>query len=178
VLADDPELTVRGPLADSVAVPPVRVVYDRSLRLPLDSQLVRTVEDAPVLLVCAHDANEDRQLAFEAAGVEVWRAPDQSEPGAPCMLTASLAMLAEQGINDVLLESGPRLLDAFAEADLIDAVATFVGGSDAPEDQPGLALDHPLVATALAAPAQPSGDDRLHAAVLHAIVDVPGATCD
>jgi diaminohydroxyphosphoribosylaminopyrimidine deaminase/5-amino-6-(5-phosphoribosylamino)uracil reductase len=178
VLADDPLLTVRGELAGSVAVPPIRVVYDRSLRLPLDSRLVATVEDAPVLLVCAHDANEDRQLAFEAAGVEVWRAPDQTEPGAPCMLTASLAMLAEHGVNDVLLEAGPRLLDAFADAELVDAAVAFIGGDPASEEQPGLTLDHPLVASALASPAQPFGDDALHATVLHPVVEFPGATCD
>ncbi|MGI9018434.1 MAG: bifunctional diaminohydroxyphosphoribosylaminopyrimidine deaminase/5-amino-6-(5-phosphoribosylamino)uracil reductase RibD [Euzebya sp.] len=177
VLADDPQFTVRGALASRIGAPPLRVVYDRSLRLPLDSTLVATVQDAPVLVVCAHDADVDRELAFEAAGVEVWRAPECA-PGEPCLPGASLTMLADRGVNDLLLESGPTLLDAFADAGLVDAIIAFVGGDRAPEDQPGLALDHPLVQLALSTPAQESGDDALHAAVLHPAWEFPGATTD
>lgn len=178
VLADDPLLTVRGELAVRTPVPPLRVVFDRDLRLPLDCQLVRTVGDAPVLVACAHDAPRERELALEAAGVEVWRAPDASMPGVPCMLAASLAMLAGRGINDVLLESGPGLLDAFHEAELVDAAIAFVGEVPAPVDQPGLALDHPLVRAVLAMPPQASGDDAMHVAVLQPAWDFPGATCE
>lgn len=176
VLADDPLLTVRGPLADRVAAPPVRVVFDRGLRLPLDSTLVRTVEEAPVLLVCAHDASHDSQLAFEASGVEVWRG---GEPAAGrCSIADCLAMLAERGINDVLVEAGPRLLSTFAEEDLVDAVHAFVAPVDAPGDQPGLDPEHLLVRRALAAEAVPSGEDSHHHAVLHPAWLFPGATAE
>ena len=177
VLADDPQLTVRGPLADRTPVQPLRVVYDRSLQLPMDSQLVATVEDAPLLVVCAHDASLDRQLAFEACGVEVWRAP-QPGTGAPCILAASLAMLCEHGVNEVLLEAGPTLLDAFADAELIDAVYAFVSDVPAADDQPGLRLDHPLVQVARSATPQPSGEDRVHHAVINPAWTFPGATAD
>ena len=139
---------------------------------------MRSIDDAPVLVVCADDASEDRQLAFEAAGIEVWRAPDATEPGAPGILAASMAMLAAHRVNDVLLEAGPGLLEAFAQEDLVDAAIVFVGGDHAPETEPGLQPDQPLVAAALAQPAQPSGEDAMHVAVLHAAWDFPGATCD
>jgi diaminohydroxyphosphoribosylaminopyrimidine deaminase/5-amino-6-(5-phosphoribosylamino)uracil reductase len=178
VLADDPQLTVRGPLDDRTPVAPLRVVYDRALRLPLDSQLAFTASDVPVLVICRADAPAEREAALRAIGVEVWRAPDPTQPGAPCLLAASLAMLAERRVNDLLLEAGPELLDAFADADLIDSIVAFVGPHGAPDDQPGLALDHPLVTGALASPAQASGDDALYAAVLHPAWEFPGATCD
>jgi diaminohydroxyphosphoribosylaminopyrimidine deaminase/5-amino-6-(5-phosphoribosylamino)uracil reductase len=178
VLADDPLLTVRGPLADRTPVAPVRVVYDRRLRLPLDSRLVRTVDEAPVLVVTAHDAPADSQLALEAAGVEVWRAPECG-PGDPCIGGWSLARLAaDRGVNDVLLESGPTLLAGFHDAELLDAIHAFVAPLDAPGDQPGLAVDHPLMQLALAAPSTPSGDDAAHHAVLHPAWAFPGATAD
>lgn len=176
VLADDPLLTVRGPLADRVAAPPLRVVFDRELRLPLDSKLVESVGDAPVLLACAHDASEDRQLAFEASGVEVWRC---GEPGAGrCTIADCLAMLAERGINDALLEAGPRLLAAFAEEDLVDALHAFVAPFEAPDDQPGLPQDHILVRRALDAAPTRSGDDDHHHAVIHPAWLFPGATAE
>lgn len=177
VLADDPQLTVRGPLAARTPVPPLRVVYDRALRLPLDSTLVRTLDEAPVLAICAHDAAPERELALREAGVDVWRAPECG-PGDPCIGGASLAMLAERGINDVLLESGPTLLAAFHEAELLDAAYAFVAPVDAPDDQPGLDLDSPVCRAALAADPAPSGEDRLHHAVLHPAWTFPGATAD
>ena len=175
VLADDPLLTVRGPIAQRVAVPPLRVVYDRTLRLPLDAQLVRTVEQAPVLCVAAYDAPPERELALREAGIDVYRTP-APEPGAPCMLAASLAHLATLGVNDLLLEAGPRVLDAFQRADLVDSSVAFVADIEASPDQPGLALDHPLVAGALTAPAEPSGDDLRYVTLAHAAWEFPGAS--
>ena len=177
VLADDPLLTVRGVLADRTPVPPLRVVYDRRLRLPLDSQLVRTIDQAPVLVACAHDAPAEAELALVDAGVEVWRAPECG-PGDPCIGGSSLAMLADRGINDVLCEAGPTLLAGFHEAELLDAAYAFVAPFDAPGDQPGLALDSPLCREVLAAQAVDSGDDAMHHAVLHPAWTFPGATAD
>jgi riboflavin biosynthesis pyrimidine reductase len=119
-------------------------------------------------------AIESELLALEA-GVEVWRAPECG-PGDPCIGGASLAMLADRGINDVLLESGPTLLDAFHDAELLDALHCYVAPIDAPGDQPGLASDHPLVGHALASTPEPSGDDDHHHAILHPAWTFPGAT--
>lgn len=177
VLADDPQLTVRGPLADRTPVPPLRIVYDRSLRIPIDSALVRSGRDVPVIVVCAHDASPDAELMLRATGVEVWRAPECG-PGDPCIGASSLAMLAERGVNDVLLESGPTLLDAFMDAELVDSLYAFIAPFDAPDAEPGLGLDHPLVRAALEHPGQPSGDDAMHHAVLQPAWTFPGATGD
>jgi hypothetical protein len=87
-------------------------------------------------------------------------------------------MLAERGINDVLLESGPTLLAAFHDAELLDAACAFIAPTLAPEDQPGLQLDHPLVREVLAVPGQPSDDDELHHAVLHPAWSFPGSTAN
>ncbi|MCW2950583.1 MAG: riboflavin biosynthesis protein RibD [Thermoleophilia bacterium] len=129
VLADDPSLDVRGPLADRTPVQPTRVVYDRQLQLPHHSKLVRTAREIPVFVVATHDAPLERELALVELGVEVWRAP-APEPGAPCLLAASLQELGRRGIQDVLLEAGPRLLAAFDDADLVDAALCFVAPID------------------------------------------------
>src|SRR5690606_27124864 len=65
VLTDDPLLTVR--LAP-VRKPPVRIVADTHARLPLDSKLVQTVSDAPVWVLTAEDAPQDRVTALGKAG--------------------------------------------------------------------------------------------------------------
>ena len=50
-LSDDPELTVRLPGMEDRS--PIRIVLDRRLQLPLDSKLVRTARDVPVIVVAA-----------------------------------------------------------------------------------------------------------------------------
>ncbi|MCQ1833608.1 bifunctional diaminohydroxyphosphoribosylaminopyrimidine deaminase/5-amino-6-(5-phosphoribosylamino)uracil reductase RibD [Neorhizobium galegae] len=56
VLSDDPELTVRIPGLEKRS--PIRIVLDRRLELPLDSTLVRTARDVPVIVVAAPSSLE------------------------------------------------------------------------------------------------------------------------
>jgi diaminohydroxyphosphoribosylaminopyrimidine deaminase/5-amino-6-(5-phosphoribosylamino)uracil reductase len=51
-LADDPLLTAR---TDATARQPTRVVFDSQARLPLDSALVGSVDEALLLVICAPD---------------------------------------------------------------------------------------------------------------------------
>ena len=66
-LADDPLLTARIEGARQ----PLRVIFDSKARLPLDSQLLQTLDQAPVLVVAAPDAPSDRITALRDAGAEV-----------------------------------------------------------------------------------------------------------
>src|SRR4051812_27132280 len=66
-LTDDPLLTARIDGARQ----PLRVIFDSQARLPLDSQLLQTLDQAPVLVVAAPDAPSDRLSALKDAGVEV-----------------------------------------------------------------------------------------------------------
>lgn len=114
-LADDPALTVRGVRAPRV--PPLRVVFDRGARLPLGSQLVRTVGEAPVAVVCAPDADAERVGALARAGVAVVPAAD---------LTDGLRRLrAQHGVRALLVEGGARLSGALWAAGVVDRLVTF-----------------------------------------------------
>ena len=65
-VADDPLLTARPPGARTAT----RVVLDSTARLPLDSQLVRTAADVPLLLACAETAEPTRVAALAEAARE------------------------------------------------------------------------------------------------------------
>jgi diaminohydroxyphosphoribosylaminopyrimidine deaminase / 5-amino-6-(5-phosphoribosylamino)uracil reductase len=114
VLADDPLLTARGP--DALR-PPARVVFDRQARLPLDSQLVRTLDESQVIVVASPEADPSHQIALREAGIELAIADG---------IEAALADLGRRGITSLLLEGGRTLASAFAEADAIDEARTFV----------------------------------------------------
>jgi diaminohydroxyphosphoribosylaminopyrimidine deaminase/5-amino-6-(5-phosphoribosylamino)uracil reductase len=114
VLADDPLLTARD--VDAVRQP-VRVVFDRQARLPLDSQLLQTLDQSSVVVVTSSDGDGDRRAALRDAGAEIMVADD---------IGAALAGLGWRDITSLFLEGGRTLASAFLEADAIDEARTFV----------------------------------------------------
>ncbi len=112
-LADDPLLTAR--IED--ARQPIRVVFDSQARLPLDSQLLRTLDQAPVLVITAPDAPADRIRGLEAAGAEVLIATD---------IESALRELGRRDLTSLFLEGGQTLASTFIAADQIDESRTFI----------------------------------------------------
>lgn len=114
VLADDPLLTVRG--AVEPRVPLVRIVFDRRLRLPLDSQLVRSAREVPVWAICEPNAPEDRRRALEDAGVTIIAAS---------ALGDQLRAIREAGVRSMFVEGGSTLASALLAADVVDRMYLF-----------------------------------------------------
>jgi diaminohydroxyphosphoribosylaminopyrimidine deaminase/5-amino-6-(5-phosphoribosylamino)uracil reductase len=123
-LADDPLLTVRLP-ADAAAGPrqPLRIVLDAAARLPLQSQLVRTARECPVLVAVGPEAAADAIAALEQAGCEVWRS---EKPTRADRWKALLAELGRRRLTNLLVEGGPTLLTELFATDTIDEVWAFV----------------------------------------------------
>ncbi len=112
-LADDPQLTVRSGRAPRRA--PLRVVLDRSCRLPLDSALVRTARDVPVL-VCTEQPESPAARALVAAGVELLPATDLSQV---------FRELRQRGVHSVLVEGGAGITGALLMRNLVDRLVIF-----------------------------------------------------
>jgi diaminohydroxyphosphoribosylaminopyrimidine deaminase / 5-amino-6-(5-phosphoribosylamino)uracil reductase len=127
VLADDPLLTARPPSADgpirqgdldvSARRRPVRVVFDRRARLPLDSQLLRTLDQSPVFVIVSPGADSERSAALRDAGAELIVADD---------IPAALSELGRHELTSLFLEGGRILAAAFADAGEIDEARVFV----------------------------------------------------
>ncbi|HEX6689051.1 MAG TPA: bifunctional diaminohydroxyphosphoribosylaminopyrimidine deaminase/5-amino-6-(5-phosphoribosylamino)uracil reductase RibD [Solirubrobacterales bacterium] len=114
VLADDPLLTAR---TAETSRQPLRVVFDRQARLPLDSQLLGTLDQSPVLVFVSQDADPSRLAALRDAGAEVIVANG---------VDAALADLGRRGGTSLFLEGGRTLVSAFISVDAIDESRTFV----------------------------------------------------
>jgi diaminohydroxyphosphoribosylaminopyrimidine deaminase / 5-amino-6-(5-phosphoribosylamino)uracil reductase len=117
-LADDPLLTARpeGPRRA------VRVVLDARARLPLESQLVRTARDWPLLVAVSPAAEAARLRALEGAGCEIWRgvAADRDE-----RLEKLLAELAARRLTNLLVEGGAELFGTLFARGLVDETWAF-----------------------------------------------------
>lgn len=129
-LADDPLLTARpsGPRSA------LRVVVDSLARLPLESRLVASARETPVMVAVGPDAAEDRLAALRARGVEVWRGDDADRTA---RLGALLDHLGRRQATNLLVEGGAGVLGGFLDARLVDEVWAFVapkliGGASAP----------------------------------------------
>ncbi len=124
VIADDPALTVRG-VEPARATPPVRVVFDRTARIPLASTLVLSAREVPVVvLACA--ATPERVEALHDADVTLALAPD---------LVGHLQALRNLGVNSLYCEGGATLADALLAEGLVDRLVIFTApvllGADA-----------------------------------------------
>src|ERR1700759_3611239 len=105
VLADDPLLTCRLPGMETRS--PVRVVLDRSLRIPAGSRLVHSARNTPLWVVTSEFAQAPAVAMLGAAGAEVIRIAPSAGPGLD--LPAVLHALAEKGITRLMVEGGSRV---------------------------------------------------------------------
>ncbi len=119
-LTDDPLLTAR-PAGPRFAT---RILVDSSARLPLESQLVRTCHESPVLVITTAAAPREQQLMLEQAGVEVVQI-DADAAGHPDLRLLA-AELGRRKMTNVLLEGGGTLLGSFFDACLVDEVHAFI----------------------------------------------------
>lgn len=123
VLADGARLTVRadelGLDAENTALamsrPPLRVLIDGRLRVPLDAPFFKA---GPALVVtCVPPAKQ------YSTGPECLVIPGEN---GQVDLRKLLLALAARGVNDVLVEAGPNLAGAFTAQGLVDEYQIFI----------------------------------------------------
>jgi diaminohydroxyphosphoribosylaminopyrimidine deaminase / 5-amino-6-(5-phosphoribosylamino)uracil reductase len=119
-LADDPLLTAR---IEGAARQTNHTVFDSQARLPLESALVSSVDEAPLIVVCAPEAAFGRRDGLQRAGAEVIVAPGRSSRA---RLEAALDELGRREIQDLFVEGGPTFAGALFDAGEIDQVRLFV----------------------------------------------------
>lgn len=128
VLADDPMLTDRSGLRRRR--PLLRVILDSALRMPLDSKMVRGVQNDLVIFTVSRDEARANELRNRGVRVEVLQAEGGRVP-----LGTVLDKLGSEGILSLLTETGTRLNTALLAEGLVDRVHLFLSpqimGSDA-----------------------------------------------
>jgi diaminohydroxyphosphoribosylaminopyrimidine deaminase/5-amino-6-(5-phosphoribosylamino)uracil reductase len=155
---DDPLLTVRPPGPRT----PVRIVLDSQAALSVDSQLVRTAAQAPVLVAASTAAPAANCARLREQGVEVWQsaAVDRNS-----RLTELLDELGRRQFTNVLVEGGAELLRSLFDLSEIDEIHVFVAprtiGGDGPSLFAGQNVDQIAAACGLPNPRiERLGDDE------------------
>jgi diaminohydroxyphosphoribosylaminopyrimidine deaminase/5-amino-6-(5-phosphoribosylamino)uracil reductase len=110
-VADDPELTVRGPVRPRV--PPARVVFAGRIDLAPELQMFRPDPGGPAIAVVPAARADSAQRILGPGGVRVLAAD---------RLEDALRGLADAGIRSLLVEGGGRLVGALLDRSLVDRV--------------------------------------------------------
>jgi diaminohydroxyphosphoribosylaminopyrimidine deaminase/5-amino-6-(5-phosphoribosylamino)uracil reductase len=128
VCADDPQLTVREV---EVLRQPLRVVLDSQLKTPAQSRIYQGGNT--LLASCIPD--QARQQACAAGGVEFVLLGEQQ---GHADLAQLLQILAERGINHLMVEAGAGLNGALVRAGLVDEMVLYLAPSLAGDAARGL----------------------------------------
>jgi diaminohydroxyphosphoribosylaminopyrimidine deaminase/5-amino-6-(5-phosphoribosylamino)uracil reductase len=133
VIADDPELTARSTTDRRLRRQPLRVVVDGRLRVSPRARVFDPSLPGRALVATTRRAARRRGKAFESLGVEV-----RAFKGADRIpILPLLELLADEGVNSVLVEGGGDLAWSFCSSGAVDRVYAFtaptlVGGQQAP----------------------------------------------
>jgi len=119
-LVDDPRLTVRLPGLQSRS--PVRIILDATARLRLNSNLIQTARDVPLIVVVGPEAMDDRKKALADAGARVIEV-DAAQGGVD--IAALFALLGKEGFTRVLAEGGAEVAASLVSTELLDEVVLF-----------------------------------------------------
>lgn len=146
VLADDPMLNCRMKGGRD----PVRIICDSHLRIPLESRLVQTAREQPVIVACLPGENRTKAKQLEKKGVTVWEIPPETEaePHRNMIdLSCLMQKLGENKIDGILLEGGGTLNESALQSGIVSKVYCYLapkifGGADAktPVEGRGAAL--------------------------------------
>jgi diaminohydroxyphosphoribosylaminopyrimidine deaminase / 5-amino-6-(5-phosphoribosylamino)uracil reductase len=136
---DNPLLTARPPGPRTA----LRVVVDTRATLASSSRLLRTAQEAPLLVAVGATAPASERRRLEQAGCEVFVCEAETHTG---RLDQLLGELGRRQMTNVFVEGGGRLLGTLLDAGQIDEVHIFVapkllGGQNArsPIDGEGVA---------------------------------------
>lgn len=124
VLKDNPHLGTRLPKKKD----PLRIILDSTLKIPLDSQVLR---DTNVLIATTIHADKDKQKILSERGIELLAFSDKKIP-----LVILLQELYKRKIISVLVEGGSQILGSFVDEQLVDKMYAFyapilIGGTQA-----------------------------------------------
>jgi diaminohydroxyphosphoribosylaminopyrimidine deaminase/5-amino-6-(5-phosphoribosylamino)uracil reductase len=144
ILVDDPLLTARGAYRTR---PLVRVVFDRSLRMPPSARMLSTLDAGPIIVMATRRKDPELRHRAEALGAAGARIELVGEGTADGFMREALSVLASAGIGSLILEGGPTLHRSAWTARIVDRVQMFrtpriVGAAGVPWlEHAGFSLD-------------------------------------
>ena len=157
---DDPLLTARPPGPRRAT----RIVLDSQARLSIDSQLVKTAHEVPVLVVTGPAAPPDRCRSLADSGCELFHCQSTESQ---VRVEELLSELGRRRMTNVLAEGGGHILGCLFDLAEIDEIQAFIapkliGGDRSPVPLRGKGISEMLCADQIEALAVQRCDSDIH----------------
>ena len=142
VIKDDPALTCRRAGGRN----PVRIICDSRLRIPMDSQIVRTASEVPTILATIQSEDQtDKKQKLIGAGVEII---ETENVDGHVDLQELMRQLGARNIDGILLEGGGTLNESALKAGIVKEVDVYIapkifGGSAGYTPVGGMGVESP-----------------------------------
>lgn len=119
VLSDDPSLTYRG---SGKGKDPVRIIIDSSLRIPLESMVIK-YNNSNTIVVCVENYNTEKKEKLENIGVKVI----ETKPlDGRVSLQELMIKLGRENIDSILIEGGGTINFSALKAGIVDKVRFYI----------------------------------------------------
>jgi diaminohydroxyphosphoribosylaminopyrimidine deaminase/5-amino-6-(5-phosphoribosylamino)uracil reductase len=118
-LKDNPSLTVRDAAGNS----PVRVVLDRTLKIPITFSVLADRSAETMVFTSAKNVNSKKAAQLKTLGIKVFSA---GETNGLLNLKDILSVLYREKIQSVLVEGGGSVFSSFVREQLADKLYAFI----------------------------------------------------
>jgi diaminohydroxyphosphoribosylaminopyrimidine deaminase/5-amino-6-(5-phosphoribosylamino)uracil reductase len=118
-LKDNPKLLPNLKSSDM----PKRIVLDSDLRIPVTSNLVRTIKKAPLIIAAKNTANKNKARALADRGAIILKTRNN---GNKIDLEHLLKMLGSMDIMSILVEGGGEVAGSLFDKGLVDKIIFFI----------------------------------------------------
>lgn len=119
VIQDDPRLTCRLEGGRN----PIRIICDSHLRIPLQSGIVRTAKEVPVIVATLEGKNAEKAVRLRSRGVQILTV---GEKEGRIDLKELMQRLGEQKIDSILLEGGSTLNESALQAGIVNHIQAYI----------------------------------------------------
>ncbi len=131
VLADDPSLTTR--LKDKEGKDPHRIILDSTLKIPLDSKILKLTSNAKTFIATTEKASKEKIARLKSLGIHVISIQSKNNQ---VDLQSLMKILGAHQIDSLLIEGGGTVNFSFLENNLVHKLYTFIapiiiGGKEA-----------------------------------------------
>jgi diaminohydroxyphosphoribosylaminopyrimidine deaminase/5-amino-6-(5-phosphoribosylamino)uracil reductase len=118
VIADNPMLNCRCENPSN----PIRVICDSTLRIPLNSQVVKTANEIPTYVATVSE-NSEKITALEKSGVHIINAAEKNNR---VDLADLMKKLGEMQIDSVLIEGGGEIHASALKAGIVNKLQIYI----------------------------------------------------
>lgn len=120
VLKDNPSLNCRIENGRN----PIRIICDSKLRIPLDSNIVKSADKLLTIIATAGYEDEGKAEALRNMGIEIINCPNKNNR---IDLKKLMKVIGERGIDSVLLEGGGELNFSALKSGIVRRIDLYIG---------------------------------------------------